>query len=806
MSRYLCVHGHFYQPPRENPWLESIELQDSAYPFHDWNERITAECYGPNARSRILDDVGDIVGIVNNYASISFNFGPTLLAWMEHARPDVYAAILEADRLSEARFSGHGSAMAQAYNHAILPLCSTRDRITQVRWGLYDFIKRFGRTPEGMWLPETAVDTATLETLADHGVKFTLLAPRQAARVRPDADAPWTDVLGARVDPRRPYTAHLPSGRTIALFFYDGPVSRAVAFEHLLDSGDKFSGRLLGAFDGRDEPQLVHIATDGETYGHHHRFGDMALAYALRTIDAREDVHLTNYGEYLEKHPPQWEVEIAPQTSWSCAHGVERWRANCGCKTGGEPHWSQAWRGPLREAFDALREDLVALFERQAPALLRDPWAARDDYVSVVLDRRPETVDALLDKHAKHKLTTTQRSTALKLLEMQRHAMLMYTSCAWFFDELSGIETVQCIRYAARAIQLAQQLERIDVETPFIDRLRVAKSNLPEHRDGAVIYESLVRPTRVDFARVVAHYAVSSLFTTYEDTATLFAYLVDRLDTDVRPLGRQKLAIGRVKITSKVTYEHRELGYGVLHLGDHSLSGGVKIFEEEEAYDAMHREVAGAFTRADMPEALRLLDTHFGELTYSLRSLFRDEQHRVLDEIVAQALTDAESVAKRVHDAHSPLLRYLATLDFALPPALHRLSSFVLNTTLRQELSRRDLDHARIRTLIEEAAAVGTQLERVGPSFALQETIERGMTALSEAPDQFSRLRRLRRTTELANELGFDIDLARVQNEYWNMRQTVLPRFVDQAERGDRVARKWVDEFKTLGRALKIKA
>jgi alpha-amylase/alpha-mannosidase (GH57 family) len=807
VTRYVCIHGHFYQPPRENPWLESIELQESAYPFHDWNERITAECYGPNARSRILDEDGAIIGIVNNYASISFNFGPTLLAWMERARPDVYAAVLEADRLSEQRFDGHGSALAQAFNHAILPLCSTRDRITQVRWGIRDFEQRFGRSPRGMWLPETAVDTATLETLADHGIGFTLLAPRQAARIRPSdqKETAWEDVRGGRVDPRRPYVAHLPSGRKISLFFYDGPVSRAVAFEHLLDSGDKLRHRLLGAFDDRPGPQLVHIATDGETYGHHHRFGDMALAYALRAMEDDDGVTLTNYSQYLALHPPQWEVEIAPQTSWSCAHGIERWRADCGCKTGGQPQWSQAWRGPLRVAFDALREELVALFERQAPALFRDPWAARDAYIDVASDRQAANVDALLAAHAREGLTETQVSTALKLLEMQRHAMLMYTSCAWFFDELSGIETVQCIRYAARAIQLAQQIETIDVESPFIERLREAKSNIPEQGDGAKIYEHLVRPARVDFSRVVAHYAVSSLFAAYEDRTTLFAYHIDRLDTHRRSLGRQKLAIGRVRVTSMVTREHRILVYGILHLGDHNLSGGVREFRDEAAYASMHTAVDTAFVRADMPEALRLLDKHFGELTYSLRSLFRDEQHRILDEIVAHAISDAEGVARRVHDAHSPLLRYLATLDVKLPPSLHRLSSFVLNTTLRQELSKRDFNHAKIRTLLDESSAVGTELERVGPGFALQETLERGMAALAEAPDQFGRLRRLRRTTQLAEELPFDIDYSRVQNDYWLMRETVYPRFLYQAERGDAVAAQWCEEFRTLGLALKIR-
>ncbi|MCA1724656.1 MAG: glycoside hydrolase, partial [Thermomicrobia bacterium] len=352
-NRYVCIHGHFYQPPRENPWLEAIELQDSAYPYHDWNERITAECYAPNAASRILSGAGRIAQIVQNYARISFNFGPTLLAWMEAQAPDTYAAILDADRESRDRFSGHGAAMAQVYNHIILPLANRRDKWTQIHWGIADFTHRFGRAPEGMWLSETAVDLETLDILAEQGIAFTVLAPSQAGMVREIGAEEWEDVSGARIDPTRAYVQQLPSGRTIALFFYDGPISRGVAFEGLLDRGENLVNRLLGAFsDERDWPQLVHIATDGETYGHHHAHGDMALAYALHHIEAHDLAHLTIYGEYLERFPPTHEVQIIENTAWSCDHGVERWRSNCGCNTGGRPDWNQQWRGPLRAALD----------------------------------------------------------------------------------------------------------------------------------------------------------------------------------------------------------------------------------------------------------------------------------------------------------------------------------------------------------------------------------------------------------------------------------------------------------------------
>ncbi len=503
-NRFICIHGHFYQPPRENPWLEAIELQDSAYPYHDWNERITAECYGPNATPRILDDRNRIVRIENNYARISFNFGPTLLSWLEEKAPAVYTAILAADRESRERFSGHGSALAQPYNHAILPLANHRDMVTQVVWGIRDFEHRFGRFPEGMWLPETAVDLESLEVLAERGISFTILAPDQAARARAIGESEWRDVSGGRIDPRRPYRITLPSGRALALFFYDGPVSRAVAFEQLLNRGEFLVERLAGAFSskaGGDE--LVHIATDGETYGHHHRYGDMALAYALLDVETRGVARLTNYGEYLASHPPEQEVEILENTSWSCAHGVGRWKEDCGC--GGHAGWNQKWRAPLKESFDWLRDTLAPAFEEKGRQLLRDPWAARDDYVSVILDRSNAKTEEFFRRHASRGLSEAEQTAAVKLLEMQRHALLMYTSCGWFFDDISGIETRQILQYAGRAVELAEELFGLSLETELLERLARAESNVPARGDGRRIWEDFVKPAVVRLDRVGAH-------------------------------------------------------------------------------------------------------------------------------------------------------------------------------------------------------------------------------------------------------------------------------------------------------------
>src|SRR5436190_5637216 len=499
MQRFICIHGHFYQPPRENPWLESVELQDSAAPYHDWNERITAECYAPNAKARILNGEGRIAEITNNYSKISFNFGPTLLAWMKDKMPEVHDAIVAADKLSQQRFSGHGSAMAQVYNHMILPLANSRDKHTQIIWGIRDFESRFGRPPEGLWLSETAADMDTLDTLVQHGIKFTILSPFQASRTREMGKRNWKDANGAQLDPTRGYLVKLPGGKNITAFFYDAPVSQAIAFERLLVSGERLAQRLGGAFDDqRQWDQLVHIATDGESYGHHPRYGEMALAYALHHIEQSGIAKLTNYGEYLEKHPPTHEAQIHEKSAWSCSHGVDRWMRDCGCNSGGHAGWNQGWREPLRNSLDWLRDELTPLYESKAGEFLRDPWKARDDYISVILDRSSENVNNFFREQAARELNEGEKVAALKLLELQRHAMLMYTSCGWFFDELSGIETVQVIQYASRALQLARDVLGKDLEPAFLDRLDAARSNIAGKGGGRNIYQMHVQPAMLD--------------------------------------------------------------------------------------------------------------------------------------------------------------------------------------------------------------------------------------------------------------------------------------------------------------------
>ena len=502
----LIIHGHFYQPPRENPWTGIIDPEPSALPFHDWNERVYAECYGPNSAARIVVDGAEQV--VNNYAHISFDFGPTLLSWLQQHHAETYSRILAADVQSAARYGGHGNAIAQAYNHAILPLCNERDRTTQVRWGIADFRHRFGREPESMWLPETACNDEVLGVLIDEGLRFVILAPQQAQRVRSNKKSvlpdDWHTVGRDTINTSVAYSyLHRDgSGRSIAVFFYDRKLAHDIAFEQALTSSkvlvDRFAQR-------RDELSgLINISTDGETYGHHHKFGDLCLAYALAVDAPARDFALTNYGEYLDQFPPEMQVEInngdaGEGSSWSCVHGVSRWIRDCGCHTGGEPGWNQAWRGPLRAALDFLRDEAADYFEATRGELFIDPWAARDDAIALVLDEL-KSREEFLRVHAPRALTREQQQKALGFLELQRNALLMYTSCGWFFSDISGIEPIQTLKFAARALDLMNQLGLVSPRQKFLEILAEAKSNRPELGNGADIFRRSVEPLQLQRA------------------------------------------------------------------------------------------------------------------------------------------------------------------------------------------------------------------------------------------------------------------------------------------------------------------
>lgn len=804
MNRYVCIHGHFYQPPRENPWLEEVELQDGAYPFHDWNERVTAECYAPNTASRILDSEKKIVDIINNYSRISFNVGPTLLAWLERHQPDVYAAILDADRLSAERFSGHGSALAQVFNHMIMPLAPRRDKYTQVVWGIKDFEQRFGRSPEGMWLPETAVDLETLDVLAELGIKFTILAPHQASHVRPIAHGGrWHSVGSASVDSTIHYLCVLPSGRTITIFFYNAPISHDVAFDRLLDDGVAFANRLLNAFrtDG-DAAQLANIATDGESYGHHHKYGEMALSFCLHRVELAKDVALTNYGEFLARFPPTQMVEIQENSSWSCAHGVERWRENCGCNSG-KPGYTQAWRKPLREALDTLREELADLYQQHASDFFIDPWGTRDGYIDAILDRSHSNVDPFLEAHAARELTTGEKSRALKLLEMQRNALLMYTSCGWFFDDIAGIETIQILRYAGRAIQCAEELFGVSLEESFVRKLAAAPGNAITN--GADVYTQHVKPARADLLRVGAHYGISSLFADDPEQVSLYCYTGRVRNYQKLEAGKFSLALGTVEIASAITWEEKPVSFAALHLGDHNISAGAQECMEAAAFSAMQRESIEAFEKGNIIEAMDAIERNFSGTNFSLLHLFTDEQRRVLGAILKDALQNAEIHLHQIYDANFPVMAFMQSLRNLIPQPLPLVAQHVINTEIKELFENARMNRARLADLVRQSDRWILTLDKEMIRYVASRWVTTQMQKLENDTENIGLIETIAGVLEEMRTLSIFLDLWKAQNIYFRLGKDSFEEKKRQPAEGDEKARQWVDAFIRLGDCLQVR-
>ena len=805
-KRYICIHGHFYQPPRENPWLETVETQDSAAPYHDWNERICAQCYATNGAARVLNIKNQIVRIVNNYARISFNFGPTLLSWLKENAQRTYRMILDGERRSRKTFGGHSSAMAQIYNHIILPLAGKRDRITQIRWGIADYRNHYGSPPEGMWLPETAVDTESLELLAQHGIKFTLLAPHQCKRIRALHDGgDWTDTPGAGVDTTHPYLLRFDSGASIAVFFYNGAASRAIAFEGLLNSGENFAGRLKAGFKDSAHPQLVHVATDGESYGHHHRHGEMALAYALRLLEADTTVNLVNYGSFLEKFPPEYECEIVENTSCSCAHGVERWRSNCGCN-GGKPGCNQLWRAPLREALDELRDAVAPITEQEGGKLFKDVWEARDAYIEVVLDRSDESTERFFQAHQSHVLLEPERIRALELMEMQRHAQLMYTSCGWFFDDIAGIETVQIIAYAARVLQLARELfgdQAGELEPKFLARMAEARSCDAAAGDGAEIYKKCVATMELGLEQVAAHYAISSVFSSYADETEVFCYRVRRISYDIYNSGRGRLALGRAHIASAISGQQQSFSFAVLHFGDQNITAAVKAYTESDAgeFEAFAKQAAEHVQRAYFPEVIRLLDRYYGHVDYSLTSLFTDEQRRIVQLILNSTLWDIENSLKTIYEDHASLLHYLSQAGLPKPAALTLAAGFAVNAGLRRALEGDPVDQAVLKSFLSLAKADGVPLETATLSYIADQRMKRAMVELQMSAGSMELLDRALALGHTLVELPFELNLWQAQNIWYEiLRSSGIA--LTALNKDDRP--RWEQKFRELGACLTI--
>ncbi len=795
--KFICIHGHFYQPPRENAWLEAIEVQDSAHPYHDWNERISAECYAPNAASRILDDKGVIKNIVNNYSRISFNFGPTLLSWMELYDAETYRAILEADKESLQQFDGHGSAIAQVYNHIILPLSNSQDRETQVIWGIRDFEKRFERKPEGMWLAETAVDTESLELLAKHDIKFTILAPRQAKAIRRIGEEDWTTINEGTLDTRNAYRVNLPSGRSIAVFFYNGGVSQGIAFTGLLNDGQRFAHSLLDSFGVEGNPQLVHVATDGETYGHHHRHGDMALAFCLNYIEKNSEATITNYAHFLSMFPPVFEAQIIENSSWSCVHGVERWKANCGCNSGGNPGWHQEWRGPLRDALDWLRDTSAALYEREGAKYLKDPWLARNKYIDVILNRSDKTVKKFFKDHV---LADVDASKVFRLMEMQRHAMLMYTSCGWFFDEVSGIETTQVLQYACRVIQLASQNGDLELEMEFLQRLEKAPSNVPSLENAANVYRKYVLPSKTNLQRVGMHYAVSSIFEEEPESLPLFNYTATNDFFLKKEAGEQKLVLGITKVKSLVTQSEKRFAFAVVCIGVHNIIGNISIDMEPDKFASMQYRATHAFDEGRLGDVIGIMQTYFGPDKYTIWQLFKDEKRKILDLIARKSLEELEQSLRRTYNRDYPLVNALANNEIPIPNAYRTTFEYILNADLIDSFQAEKINVKSLERILGEIEKWNMKIEDPDNVSRLAgDAIFREIKKISTDRGNVRRIMRLNRLFPLLDKFKLTPNIHKSQNAYFeiSLEHRSLAREDDEKE--------WMEQFSLLGDNLRVK-
>lgn len=679
---FLTIHGHFYQPPRENPWLEAIELQDSALPFHDWNERINKECYNPNSISKIVDNRNRILDVVNNYEHMSFNFGPTLLSWMEHFAPLTYERIIKADIESVSEHSGHGNAMAQVYNHIIMPLANENDKQTQIKWGIRDFEYRFGRKPEGMWLAETAVDDETLKFLEENGIKFTVLSPYQALKFRQEGDKDWQDVSWGNIDPARSYRYYIKSapGKFIDLFFYDGAISRSVAFDELLKDGNKFIKRLKeGISDCRDYPQLINIATDGESYGHHTKFGDMALSYVLKIRAKDEGFKITNYAEYLDKYRSNCEVDIKQASSWSCFHGVGRWKEDCGCSTGGHPGWNQKWRKPLRDALDYLRDELIVVFENEGQKYFDNVWDVRNKYINVILDRNEMNVKKFQQENFNPDLTDDDKVRAMELLEIQRQAMLMYTSCGWFFSEISGIETVQIMKYAARAMQLAARFTSKNLEEKFLEILSQAKSNIPEFGTGKDIFERFVKPSIITVKQIATLWALSSLYQDFEDEENVYCYTITRKAYKKVQKNSSTFIVGHIEIQSKITLQKSNVMFALMQYAGGDFHCTIKEYSDDAEFNRIKNDLIKIYTMNTLTEIIRALDEYFGKEYFTLKDIFIEERRKILQILLKGKLEKFSQTYQEMYDEGKGSIYHLQGLGLSIPDEFKISAEYALS-------------------------------------------------------------------------------------------------------------------------------
>jgi alpha-amylase/alpha-mannosidase (GH57 family) len=822
---YITVHGHFYQPPRENPYLNAIERQPSAHPYHDWNERIHHECYRPNAFARILNHNQELLGIVNNFEYLSFNIGATLMSWLEQYDPAVYQRILEADRLSSARLNGHGNAIAQVYNHIILPLANQRDKITQIRWGKADFRDRFGREPEGMWLAETAVDYPTLEALIEEEIKFIILAPSQAQKCRvmateDELESKWHEVGGQQIDPTRPYRCFVDRERYLDIFFYDGPISRDMGFNDVLNTADNLADRLGQAVRSDRLSQLISVATDGETFGHHKGGTEKCIAYALSQQFTHQGWTVTNYAHYLSICPPTWEVKLKPVTAWSCDHGVARWQDDCGCASGGG--WHQKWRRPLRNALDWLRDRLITVYEEAGAKFFRDPWLARNEYIQVVRDRSVKNVTNFLLRHQAKELSSTEQIDALRLLEMERHTLLMYTSCGWFFEEISRPEGVQILRYATRAMELAGAVAGIDLKQEFLSYLAQAPSNVAAFGNGKKVFQDLVAPSQVSLHQVAAHYAISSIFTDYLHQERIYCYEVEQLDYQKQQMGTLTLSLGQIQLTSEITWESKHFVFAALHLGGWDFHCCITEFDGRLAYTELKQQLFNDLKQASAAQVILKMNRLMGDQSFSLQHLFAEERQRIVRLLTAQTKKHLDQLYTQVYRENYSMLAAFQREEMPVPQELKVAAEVALSyrcietaNTLEQgieEVATIDSALAELTVTATEANYLECWLNIPDVKLILEQTIVRLLWRLLYDGNPVTLeadVTRIETAIAVGNQLRLGLTLDQAQEVYLScLHQYIVPNCLLDSTYPDYHSCRWditqIKPLLKLGQSLAI--
>lgn len=805
MKKYVCVHGHFYQPPRENPWFNIIETEESARPYKNWNYRVGAECYAPNSFARILNEDKRIVEMVNNYSYMSFNIGPTLFQWLQEYDPEVYEAILESDKISRERFNGHGGAIAQIYNHMIMPLANKRDKMTQVKWGIEDFTTRFKRYPEGMWLPETAVDLQTLEALAAEDIKFTILAPHQAKGIKLLGSEGWHELKSHEIDTGRAYLCRLPSGNTMNLFFYNGELSHAVGFGTLLNDGKAFAQRLIQAGQNkRTEGRLVHIATDGETFGHHHRFGEMALAYCFDYIE-KSSAEVTVYADFLEKFPPEYEVQIHENTSWSCPHGVERWRNDCGCHTGRQSGWHQSWRKPLREAMNWMRDEVNEEFAKEFHDVFKDPWAARDEYIQVILDRSPERGSEFFMRHMKNYAVGEPLARAISLMELQLYLMLIFTSCGWFFDDITEIATIQVLRYGVYSIHIAGGLRKTNLEKNLLFFLEQALSNSAEYANGSDLIRKKVMRESAGSMSMAVQFALQLNYDKNYKEEPMHSYKIMKHESAQLESPHHMIFFGKMTLKNRVFFEVSEISYVIFQ----KVPYDIEAYATESAlitdFKAVSRRLE-LFNQGKGPPGIEdYLCGKFSHRFY-LQDFFKDFQAGISYKKLGSAMEELERNQFDVFIQNYRILFYLMKHSLEIPrPILAGLAN-VLSRRIAYILESDEINLRQLKKYLSQARKFNVPLYVEEIEYAATDRIYTMMvTFLHEnGLNDIMRLKELEVLIRTLAESQLELDIWKVQNLYykiWNLR---MKRHLQQAKSGDEKAQQWIYYIKQIGIHIKM--